>query len=138
MVFAIHQHELAQVYMCPPHPEHSSPPSASYPSELSQSASFGCPASLNLLWSSILYTVIYMFHCYSHSQIIPPSPFSQMSPKVCSLHRCLWSESAFLFCYFCFFPPFELEYVAELLSCECFLFLFLVPQLVSNVYISNT
>ena len=42
---------------------------------------------LNLHWSSILHTVIYMFQCcslkLSHHHLLP------LSPKVCSLHLCL-------------------------------------------------
>ena len=42
----------------------------------------------NLQWSSILYMIIYMFQCYSlilsHPCLLPHSP------KVCSLHLCLF------------------------------------------------
>ena len=44
--------------------------------------------ALNLHWSSILHMVIYMFQCYSlkssHPHLLP------QSPKVCSLHLCLF------------------------------------------------
>ena len=64
------------------------PPSPSHPSGLSQSTSFECPASSNLHWSPILHKVIYMFQCYSlkssHPCLLP------YSPKVCSLHLCLF------------------------------------------------
>ena len=78
------------VHMCPPHSEPPShPPSHPVP--------LGClraPALSALLhasslhWSSISHMVIYMFHCYtlksSHPCLIPHSP------KVCSLHLCLF------------------------------------------------
>jgi len=57
----------------------------------------GCPRALalgallhasNLHWSSVLHIVIYIFQCYSlksnHSLLLP------QSPKVCSLHLCLF------------------------------------------------
>ena len=57
----------------------------------------GCPRALalgallhasNLHWSSTLHMVIYMFQCYflisSHPRLLPHSP------KVCSLHLCLF------------------------------------------------
>ena len=47
----------------------------------------------NLQWSSILYMVIYMFQCCSlksrHPQLLPHSP------KVCSLHLCLFCYLAY-------------------------------------------
>ena len=42
MIFAIYQHESATGIHASPHPE---PPSPPYASEISQSTSFGCPAS---------------------------------------------------------------------------------------------
>ena len=74
---------------CAPHPEPAShlPP---HPIPL------GCPRApalsallhaLNLNWSSILYMVIYMFQCYSLKSSHPCLP---QSPKVCSLHLCLF------------------------------------------------
>ena len=89
MVFAIHQHELPQVYMHPTHPEPLShlPPC---PIALGFSRALNLGVLLhasNLYWSSILYTVIYMFQCYSlkssHPCLFP------LSPKVCSLPPCL-------------------------------------------------
>ena len=57
----------------------------------------GCPTALalsallhasNLHWSFILHMVVYMFQCYSlkssHPGLLPHSP------KVCSLHLCLF------------------------------------------------
>ena len=79
-----------QGYMGPPHPE---PPShlPPYPIPL------GCPSApalnallhaSNLHWSSISHMVIYMFQGYSlkssHPCLLP------QSPKVCSLHLCLF------------------------------------------------
>ena len=44
--------------------------------------------ALNLHWSSVSHMVIYMFQCYSlkssHPRLLP------QSPKVCSLHLCLF------------------------------------------------
>ena len=79
-----------QVHMCPPHSETPShlPP---HPIPL------GCPRApalsallyaSNLRWSSVLHMVTYMFQCYSvkstHPCLLP------QSPKVCSLHLCLF------------------------------------------------
>ena len=77
------------VYICP-HPE---PPSHLPPHPIPQD----CPSTLvlsglfhasNLDWWSISHMVIYMFQCYSlkssHPCLIP------QSPKVCSLHLCLF------------------------------------------------
>ena len=74
------------VYMCPPswtllppHPIPQGHPSAAL-STLSH--------ALNLNWWSISHMVIYMFQCYSlkssHPRLLP------QSPKVCSLHLCLF------------------------------------------------
>ena len=64
----------------PPHPI-----SQGHPSALSLSALFHAS---NLDWSSISHMVIYMFQCYSlkssHLCLLP------QSPKVCSLHLCLF------------------------------------------------
>ena len=66
----------------------TSPPP--HPSGLSQSNGFALLHVFNLHWSSILLRVIHMFQCYSlkssHPHLLPHSP------KVCSLHLCL-------FCY---------------------------------------
>jgi len=75
-----------QVYLCPPHPE---PPPTSLPTLLSQSTSFGCPASCIELTLVIYFTYgnVQMFQCYSlkssHSLLLP------LNPKVCSLHLSL-------------------------------------------------
>ena len=65
----------------PPHPISQSHPSAPALSTLSMHAS-------NLDWQSISHMVIYMFQCYSfkssHPRLLP------QSPKVCSLHLCLF------------------------------------------------
>ena len=76
------------VYMFPilnlpptsPHPIPQSHPSAPALSTLSH--------ALNLDWYSISQMIIYMFQCYSlkssHHHLLP------QSPKVCSLHLCLF------------------------------------------------
>ena len=84
MVFAIHQHELLQAYMCPPIWTPLPPPFLPYPSGLSRSTSLGALLhASNLQWSSVLHMVIYMFQCYSlkssHPCLLP------LSPKVSSL-----------------------------------------------------
>ena len=95
MVFAIHCHESATGAHVSTHPEcpiHLPP----HPIPL------GCPRALilgallhtsNLHWSSILHMVIYIFQCYSpklsHLHLLP------QSPKVCSLHLCLFSCLAY-------------------------------------------
>ena len=64
----------------PPHPIPQGHPSAQALSTLSH--------ALNLDWRSISHMVIYMFQCYSlkssHPCLLP------QSPKVCSLHLCLF------------------------------------------------
>ena len=96
MVFAIHQHESAMGIHESPHPK---PPShlPSHPIPL------GCARALslgvllhtsNLLWSSILHLIMYMFQCYSlkssHAHLLP------LSPKVCSLLLCLLCCPAYM------------------------------------------
>ena len=93
MGFAIYQHELATGIRVSPHPESPShlPP---------HSIPLGCPRApalgallhaSNMLWSSILHMVMYMFQCYSlksfHPSILP------LSPKVCcpNIHQELFS-----------------------------------------------
>ena len=84
-----HQCESATGVHVSPHPE--PPPILSHPIPL------GCPSALalsallhasNLHWSSILHMVIHKFQLYSlkssHPHLLPPSP------KVCSLHLCLF------------------------------------------------
>ena len=64
----------------PPHPIPQGHPSAPALSALSHAS--------NLDWQSISHMVIYMFQCYSlkssHRRLLP------QSPKVCSLHLCLF------------------------------------------------
>ena len=74
---------------CVPHPEPppTSPPS--HPSGSSQCTSPEHPVScMNLDWWSVSHMIIYMFQCYSlkssHPRVLP------QSPKVCSLHLCLF------------------------------------------------
>ena len=77
------------VYMCPPSWTPLPPPSPSHPS-----GSFQCTSpehlshASNLDWRSISHMVIYMFQWYSlrssHPHLLP------QSPKVCSLHLCLF------------------------------------------------
>ena len=75
---------------CVPHPEPSShlptpPIPQGHPSKPALST---LSHALNLDWWSISYMVIYMFQCYSlkssHPCLLP------QSPKVCSLHLCLF------------------------------------------------
>ena len=77
-----------RVYMCssswtsshlPPHPIPQGRPSAPAPSALSHAS--------DLDWRSVSHMVIYMIQCYSLNH--PTLAFSQ-SPKVCSLHLCLF------------------------------------------------
>ena len=92
MIFAIHSHESAMgvcVFLIlnspptshlPPHPIPLGHPSAPALSTLSHAS--------NLDWQSISHMIIYMFQCYSlrssHPRLLP------QSPKVCSLHLCLF------------------------------------------------
>ena len=90
VVFATCRHESAMDVHVSHHPETPShlPP---HPIPL------GCPRTSalsallhasNLHWSSISHTVIYMFQCYS---LISSHPRLLLhSPKVCSLHLCLF------------------------------------------------
>ena len=75
MVFVIHPYELAIVIyvFCPswtPFP-HPSPP---YPSRLSQSTGFGCPASYIKLPLAICFTYGHAYVSVLVSQVIPPPP----------------------------------------------------------------
>ena len=95
LVFAIHSHESAMdVHVSLPSeiPSHLSP----HPIPL------GCPRApalsalfhaSDLHWSSVFPMVIYMFQCYSlissHPHLLP------QSPKVCSLHLCLFCSLAY-------------------------------------------
>ena len=75
---------------CVPHPE---APSHLLPHPIPQGHP-SAPAlstlldALNLGWWSISYMVIYMFQCYSLKSSHPYLP--PQSPKVCSLHLCLF------------------------------------------------
>ena len=75
---------------CVPHPD---PPSHLLPHPISQGhpsapALSALSHASNLDWRSISHMVIYMFQCYSlkssHPRLLP------QSPKVCSLHLCLF------------------------------------------------
>ena len=90
VVFAIHRYEPAMGAHVSPHPE---PPShlPSQPSPLGCSRAPALSALLhtsNLHWSFILHMVIYMFQHYSLKSSHPP--LLPHSPKVCSLHLCLF------------------------------------------------
>ena len=119
MVFAIHCHESAMGAHVSLHPESPShlPP---HPILL------GCPRApalgtllhaSNLHWSSILHIVIYMFKCYilksSHPHLLP------QSPKVCSLHLCLFCCLAYRVIVTVFLNSIYMRYYAVLV----FLFL---------------
>ena len=86
MVFAIHWHESAMDLHVFPIPI---PPPASHPSGSSQCTR---PEHLshasNLGWRSVSHLIIYRFQCYSlrtsHPHLFP------QSPKVCSIHLCLF------------------------------------------------
>ena len=65
------------------------PPSLSHPSGSSQCTSpEHLPHASNLGWRSVSHLIIYMFQCYflrsSHPHLLP------QSPKVCSVHLCLF------------------------------------------------
>ena len=79
-----------RVYMCPTilNPLPHLPP---HPIPLGRPRAPALGALLhasNLHWSSILHTIIYMFQCYSLI-LFHPRLFLH-SPKVCSLHLCLF------------------------------------------------
>ena len=93
VVFAIHWHESVmgvQVFpilnpppsslLIPSHPIPQGHPSAPALSTLSHAS--------NLIWWSVSHMIIYMFQCHSptssHPCLLP------QSPKVCSLHLCLF------------------------------------------------
>ena len=75
---------------CVPHPD---PPSHLPPHPISQGhpsapALSTLPHASNLDWWSISHMIIYMFQCYSLKSYHPC--FLPQSPKVCSLHLCLF------------------------------------------------
>ena len=81
---------ISHGWTCVPHPE---PPSHLPPHPIPQGhprapALSALSHALNLDWQSISHMVIYMFQCYSlessHPRLLP------QSPKVCSLHLCLF------------------------------------------------
>ena len=88
MVFAIHWHESAtgtRTLSRTPLP----PPSPSHPSGLSQCTTPERPVSgIEQDWRSISHMVIYMFQCCSLKSSHPH--LLLQSPKVYSLHRCLF------------------------------------------------
>ena len=77
------------VYMCSPSWPSLPPPSPSHSSRSSQCTSPEHPVlCMKPGWWSISHMIIYMFQCYSlkssHPHLVP------QSPKVCSLHWCLF------------------------------------------------
>ena len=84
VIFAIHWHESAMVYMCPPlwipFPLPSSLPF--HPSGLSQCTSFECPVSRIELGLVICFTYGNIHVSMLFSQIIPPSPSSRVQKSV--------------------------------------------------------
>ena len=116
VAFAIHWREShTGAYVSPQleTPSHLPP----YPIPLGYSRTLALSAllhALNLHWSSILHTVIYMFQCYSfissHPRLLPHSP------KVCSLYLCL-------FCCLVIgslLPSFHLPYICINILYLCF------------------
>ena len=82
------------IYMCSPSRSPLPPPSPSHLSGSSQCTSpEHLPHASNLGWWSVSPLIIYMFHCYSlrssHPHLLP------QSPKVCSIHLCLFSCLAY-------------------------------------------
>ena len=86
---------ISHGFTCVPHP-HSPlpPPSPSHPSGCSQCTS---PEHLshasNLGWWSVSPWIVYLFQCYSlrtsHPRLLP------QSPRVCSVHLCLFFSFAY-------------------------------------------
>ena len=87
--FAIHQHESAMgVHVFPIlNPLHLPPRTISLGHPSAPAPSILYPAS-NLDWRFISYMILYMFQCHSPKSS-HPLPLPQ-SPKVCSLHLCLF------------------------------------------------
>ena len=77
-------------FTCVPHPDPPlPPPSPSYPSGSSQcTSSEHLSHASNLGWWSVSPLIVYLFQCYSlrtsHPHLLP------QSPKVCSVHLCLF------------------------------------------------
>ena len=76
------------VYMCSPAWTPLPPPYPSHPSGSPQRTLITLSHASNLDWQPISHMIIYMFKCYSlkspHPRLLP------QSPKVCSLHLCLF------------------------------------------------
>ena len=75
---------------CVPHPDPPShlPPHLIPQDHLSAPALSTLSHALNLDWWSISHMIIYMFQCYSLKSFHPL--FLPQSPKVCSVHLCLF------------------------------------------------
>ena len=98
MVFFCHIFTwISHGYTCVPHPESSShiPPHLIPLGHPSAPALSTLPHALNLEGQFISHIIIYMFQCYSlkssHPCLLP------QSPKVCSLHLCLFCCLAYRF-----------------------------------------
>ena len=89
MVFAIHSHESPMGVHVFPILNPLPPPSPSHFSGSSHCTSPECPVScIKPRWRSISHIIIYMFQRYSLKSS-HPLPLPQ-SPKVCSIHLCLF------------------------------------------------
>ena len=80
---------ISHGFTCVPHPEPLPAPSPSHPSGSSQCTSpKHLPQASNLDWPSVSPLIVYMFWCCSlrsaHPCLLP------QSPKVCSVHLCLF------------------------------------------------
>ena len=83
MIFAIQQHELAiSIYVSPTSWTPLQLPSPPYPSRLSQSTSFGCPASGIELALVLCFTYGNARVSTLFSQIIPPLPYPTESKSL--------------------------------------------------------
>ena len=110
MVFAIHQHESATaIHMSSQSWNPLPPPSPPYPSGLSQSTGFGCPASCMELALFIYFTYSNVYVSTLFSQIIPPLPspakwkslfFTSLSPLLpCMSGSCYHFSKFHYMCY---------------------------------------